>query len=532
MSSGTSIRVASRSHSAFAAGGEASSRRSAARPPRATPTGCRPCGTRRGARRRSRSGPRSGTAGRRAARPGRVGRARGDGRRPRVRHVGEQRAERDDELDAELAGEAGDERAERAPAEARLAAEQQHDVLRAPCSSRAEWNAFSGQSIRRIVPSTSETCGRVEPKSKKRSGSMSANLSAFQALARNAPAIEAPVPAVVPAAERRDQDGPPELRHRLDAKLAVRVLIEPSYFGARAPERRHERDGRRPERHRERDVDEHDPPEHVDPVLVSRRPPSARRARRARGAPSGGDGSGGARARRRARRARSRRRPSPGRAATSTDRTTPSRWIGLLVEAAREAARRRSRTSRSRRAPRTATPTSSPSCRSASGSDSPRTSHASSATMHAEHQERHREQEVREHEPGIEVEVDRDRAERRLGERAEERRERDAARPRRHGRRPPRGEPRHEREQDRDAGDQAVRELDLLVVVARRQLRRALAPWPFRTAESRRRQPHGRAARRRSRAASARSRARRGGTPPPRSRTRAREAATSPSAAL
>ena len=50
-------------------------------------------------------------------------------------------------------------------------------------------------------------------------------------------------------------------------------------------------------------------------------------------------------------------------------------------------------------------------------------------------------------------------------------------------------------EQDRDPGDEAVRELDLLVVVARRELRRALAAGPFRTAEARRRQAHGRAAR-------------------------------------
>ena len=109
----------------------------------------------------------------------------------------------------------------------------------------------------------------------------------------------------------------------------------------------------------------------------------------------------------------------------------------------------------------------------------------------------------------VEVEVDRDRAERRLGERAEERRERDAARPRRHRRRP-----RATRATSTSVsrivmpGDEAVRELDLLVVVARGQLRRALAARPFRAAEARTRS--GARSRRstRSRAASARWRAR------------------------
>ena len=63
-----------------------------------------------------------------------------------------------------------------------------------PVERRAEWNTFSGQSIRRVVPSTSETCGRLEPKSKNSSGSISANFSASHVLARNVPASEAPWP--------------------------------------------------------------------------------------------------------------------------------------------------------------------------------------------------------------------------------------------------------------------------------------------------------------------------------------------------
>ena len=57
-----------------------------------------------------------------------VGGAAGDRRRPRVRHVGEQRAERDHQLDAELLREPDDEVRERAPAQVRLDPEQEHDV--------------------------------------------------------------------------------------------------------------------------------------------------------------------------------------------------------------------------------------------------------------------------------------------------------------------------------------------------------------------------------------------------------------------
>ena len=45
-----------------------------------------------------------------------------------MRNVGEERAERDDELDAEVGRELGDERRERPPANVRLDAEQQHRV--------------------------------------------------------------------------------------------------------------------------------------------------------------------------------------------------------------------------------------------------------------------------------------------------------------------------------------------------------------------------------------------------------------------
>ena len=90
-------------------------------------------------------------------------------------------------------------------------------------SSRAWWNVFSGQSIRRTLPSTSETCGRVELKSKKRSGSMSANFSALPRLGEERAGHRRAVAAVVPAAERRDRTGRRSSGSALDAKLVVRI---------------------------------------------------------------------------------------------------------------------------------------------------------------------------------------------------------------------------------------------------------------------------------------------------------------------
>ena len=66
----------------------------------------------------------------------RVGRGAGHRRRPGVRHVGEQRAEGHDELDAELAGEPDHEVGECAPAVVRLDAEQDHRVAIGPGDGR------------------------------------------------------------------------------------------------------------------------------------------------------------------------------------------------------------------------------------------------------------------------------------------------------------------------------------------------------------------------------------------------------------
>ena len=58
--------------------------------------------------------------------------------------------------------------------------------------SGAYMNVFSGHSIWRVYPSTSDTVGRVAWKSKKFSASIDANSIADHARARYAPASDAP----------------------------------------------------------------------------------------------------------------------------------------------------------------------------------------------------------------------------------------------------------------------------------------------------------------------------------------------------
>ena len=71
--------------------------------------------------------------------------------------------------------------------------------------------------------------------------------------------------AVVPAAERGDQHGALELRALVDAKLVRHRRILRGF--GRTPEPHDERGHRRPDRRRERDVHEHEPPRQVRPVL-------------------------------------------------------------------------------------------------------------------------------------------------------------------------------------------------------------------------------------------------------------------------
>ena len=93
----------------------------------------------------------------------------------------------------------------------------------------------------------------------------------------------------------------------------------------------------------------------------------------------------------------------------------------------------------------------------------------------------------------VELELDRDVAERRLGERAGEGSEGEAHRPVRQAGGAPRGEPGEERQQDREEGDDPVRELDEGVVALLGERVPGRAARPVLAAEPRAGQPHGRA---------------------------------------
>ena len=140
--------------------GWAPRRRSGGRSPTGSPPGSRARRTRPGARRRSRSGPRSRSAQAEPLGQRRIGARAGDVHRQAVRDVGEQRAERDDELHAERLGEVGDDVRERAPAHRRLGAAEQDQVARRARHVRDEDldrrpDDLAGQ------PSTSLTFGRT-----------------------------------------------------------------------------------------------------------------------------------------------------------------------------------------------------------------------------------------------------------------------------------------------------------------------------------------------------------------------------------
>ena len=87
----------------------------------------------------------------------------GDGRRPRVRHVGEESAQGDDELDAEVLDEVDDEVAERAPANVRLDAGS--STRRGPSRELRVEERVVGPLDRPGHALDSETVGRVAWKS-------------------------------------------------------------------------------------------------------------------------------------------------------------------------------------------------------------------------------------------------------------------------------------------------------------------------------------------------------------------------------
>src|SRR5512133_2897327 len=112
--------------------------------------------------------------------------------------------------------------------------------------------------MRRVRPSTSETCGRVAWKSKKPSGSISAKRSASHVLARQPPASDAPWP---PSFQPRKAEIRTGSRRAGRATMRSSSAIGQVYV--RSPEQRRERDRADPDGRREEHVQEHEPPRQV-----------------------------------------------------------------------------------------------------------------------------------------------------------------------------------------------------------------------------------------------------------------------------
>ena len=257
----------------------------------------------------------------------RVGGRAGDGCRPRVGDVREQRAQRDDEVDAEVGREPRDEVGEGAPAVVRLDSQENDRVSLDAREAGVEEDVLGPLDLARhaLVETHGGPYGlevdeafRVDvrealglPASRKVRSSQRGRLAS-----------------VVPALEGGDQDGPRERGALGDAELcshADRLLA-----GARsgtAPRSgsggRHSAvddcDGERPDHGRERHVHEHEPPGkrasilHLSHHHLRRAaPPGARRRGGSRPAPNGGAG----RATSRPGAGRSRTRPLPGRGRT------------------------------------------------------------------------------------------------------------------------------------------------------------------------------------------------------------------------
>ena len=153
----------------------------------------------------------------------RIARGAGDRRRPRVRHVGEQRAEGDDELDAEILGERDDELGEPAPAVVRLDAEEEHRV-----AVGTRYRACV-EDVLRPFDVTREAL--VQRHERPRRLEVDEALGIDVGEARCTPAARehaagerCRLATVVPAPEGRDQDRAPKCRPRDDSQLVLHPL--------------------------------------------------------------------------------------------------------------------------------------------------------------------------------------------------------------------------------------------------------------------------------------------------------------------
>src|SRR5262249_30942035 len=186
-----------------------------------------------------------------------IGRAAGYGRRPRVRHVGEQCPERNDELDTELLDMPDDQVRERPPAYVRFDPEQEQNIaIERPRLGVVESRLRPVDLTGDPVNERNVRAGRLEVE------------EALGIDVRNL--IGAPQPrevpgrqrgrlrTVVPTAEGGNENRPSELRPGGNPKLRSHpgslrgTLGEPR---RRPPERRYERDDPRPGSRRDPDVE-------------------------------------------------------------------------------------------------------------------------------------------------------------------------------------------------------------------------------------------------------------------------------------
>ena len=153
-----------------------------------------------------------------------IRRTAGDGRRPRVRHVREQRAERDDELDLELARDMRDVIAERAPAQVRLDAEHDDGVAAAAGKRGVHEGVLRPLDPAQVpVDERHHRARRLEVVEALRVDrrELDRRPRAREVGARERGALSP----VVPAAESRDQHRPLEGRAGIDPKLLRHQLI-------------------------------------------------------------------------------------------------------------------------------------------------------------------------------------------------------------------------------------------------------------------------------------------------------------------
>ena len=123
-----------------------------------------------------------------------------------MRHVGQQRAERDDELRAERLGEVDDQR-QNVRQRIDGSGPWTSTRSRGRAGTRAAKISTAGQVISRVRPSVKPICGRVAWKSKNSSGSMRAKRSAPSDAPTNVSAAEAASPASFQPLKAHDQRG-------------------------------------------------------------------------------------------------------------------------------------------------------------------------------------------------------------------------------------------------------------------------------------------------------------------------------------